>query len=737
MGNLVGIDLGTTNSVAAFKFEQVEVVDNYDNPGYDSRLVRSVVTQTPNGFEVGSKALLGNSSPKDVITSIKRLMGRGFADTVVQDYLASLPYKVTQSTKGTDNSLSVWIGNIEYQPEDISAEILKHVAVNAQRFQEVTLGQKGKITHAVVTIPAYFNDKQRHATQTAVIRAGLGLLELLPEPTAAAISYGFNPNSEDGKSILVYDFGGGTFDSSLITVLGNQFIESGKAGDLWLGGNDIDNKLIDLVKSEVAKQEDLDDIDGLIDAMPGYQRSRFLSDLKLAVELAKIDLGRCEKTQIMPSTPLLDDLGMAIPISVEISRDKFEKIITPLIERTIAICRDTLKYSDYPEDAVDVVLLVGGSSQIPLVQRKVSEAFGFEKVVVHPEPMYAVAQGAAIVAAGLTSKVSTVSRDYFIQLVDEPRYTLIERGDILPVTTSHTFKTEADGQRLIHFKFFSPDLVSSDLDGVLRDERIGDMWLALDQAYPKGTEVAVTVELDEKNNSLQITAALKNNPTVRANSSFSRGGIDEEISKEVESILEDLKQANNLTDKGVQEAYEIAGRAIQAANQIQGEEDKPRQDRIAAAQQEVKELSAFSSEERDTIEFFIVEFEFVIEHCQSLIPDSQVEILKQLVTQLNQALTDNDMSRMQKLEEDCMQELTNLPVQVQMILAARNTISRVRSVDPTLANSMADKFARMLMAMENEDSSQTNQLWQELVPDLVKYGDQEIETGNLATGITR
>ncbi|MGL4500535.1 MAG: Hsp70 family protein, partial [Planktothrix sp.] len=482
MGNLVGIDFGTTNSVAAFKWGDLEVVTNYkENTQPGGALTRSVVGFSEGKFLVGDKAL--DTAPDKAIISIKRLMGRGFNDPIVQQQLSRFGYKITQSTQGTDNSLSVWLNGREYQPEDISAEILKKVAQNAQIHQE-NAGQKGKITQAVVTIPAYFNDKQRYATQTAVMRAGLGLLELLPEPTAAAISYGFKPDSDDVKTILVYDFGGGTFDSSLITASGKQFIEYGKAGDLWLGGDDIDHKLFEFVKAKVAEEEGIEDIDALIAKMPYYHRVRFVADVKFSAEQAKINLSTRETAQIMSATPLLDELGMTIPIDVKITRQELEEMILPLVERTIAICKDTIEYSEYPADLVDIVLLVGGSSQIPLVQRKVREAFGADKVVVHPHPMYAIAQGAAIVAAGLAEKVSTVSRDYFIELVDEPRYKIIEQGDILPLTTSHTFRTEADGQRLIHFKFSSPDRVREDLDRLNRDERIGEMWLALDQPYP-------------------------------------------------------------------------------------------------------------------------------------------------------------------------------------------------------------------------------------------------------------
>lgn len=301
MGNIVGIDLGTTNSVAAFKFAETQVVRD----SKDGALVRSVVAFRDNNLIVGQEAY-NQKDPENVIISIKRLMGRGFGDEVVQQQLKNFGYKITQSSEGTENSLSVWLGGKEYQPEDISAEILKQVVKNAQTYQE-NAGQKGKITKAVITIPAYFNDKQRYATENASIRAGLGKPILLPEPTAAAISYGFKPDSDDVKTILVYDFEGGTFDSSLITASGNQFIESGKAGDLWLGGDDIDEKLMDLVKQRVAKEEGLDSLDSLINKMPHFQKVRFNGDLKIATERAKIELSSKTEAKVAPSTPLLDE----------------------------------------------------------------------------------------------------------------------------------------------------------------------------------------------------------------------------------------------------------------------------------------------------------------------------------------------------------------------------------------------------------------------------------------------
>lgn len=733
VGNIIGIDLGTTNSVAAFKFAEIEVVTADHNSPPDRKLTRSIVASTQNRLVVGEEAYRQlKAEPENVIISIKRLIGRGFSDTVVQEQLSRLNYKVSQSTKGTENSLSVWLEGKEYDPEDISAEIIKKIVEHAQVYQQQK-GQTSKITQAVITIPAYFNDKQRYATKTAATRAGLAEPELLPEPTAAAISYGFKPDSDCVQTILVYDFGGGTFDSSLITVSGNQFIESGKAGDLWLGGDDIDVNIMAFVKKQIAEEENLDDIDGLIAKMPHYQKIRFLGDLKMAVERAKIDLSTASEARIIPSTPLIDELGMAISIDVKITREQFEAMILPLVERTIAICQDAIKYSDYPADMIDIVLLAGGSSQIPIVQRKVIETFGAERVVVHPRPMYAVAEGAAIVAAGLTEKVLTVSRDYFIELVDEPRCKIIKRGDILPVRNTHTFRTEADGQRLIHFKFFSPDDISN-----RDDERIGEIWLALDRPYPKGTEVLITAELDEKNGALQITAALKNNPSIRVSAAFSYGGEDEKIAGEVEKIIQQLNHEGNLTEVGVQKVYEIAGEVIQATNQLRGEDGRVREDRRQIAKQKFNELEKIACDDYDIAAISIVDFEFVLAECSFMLPSDQKIRLQDLCAHLNIAIANSNLSAVQKLTEDANRERKNLLYPLELILACKGAIGQIYTVNPAQARVMVGKLTQIISALKRDDADEADRLFSELLPDLSQHLDEKVTTKtSIATGIRR
>ena len=305
MGRCIGIDLGTTNSVGAFKAVNVEVVT--DETG--KSLTRSVVGLENEKIVVGENAY--RQGRGEVISSIKRIMGRGYSDPIVQQQTQHLSYKIKASSEGTEDSLVVILGDKEYEPEDISAEILKQVVKNAKtyRLYHEEFQQDPEITEAVITIPAYFNDKQRYATQNAAKRAGLTVKELLPEPTAAAISYGFKPGSDDYQTILVYDFGGGTFDSSVISAAGDWFSELGKAGDLWLSGNDINNNLIELVKQKVAQEEDLEDIDDLIAKMPTLKQKRLFRSLKLAAEQAKIDLSNQSRAAIFITEPLVDEFG--------------------------------------------------------------------------------------------------------------------------------------------------------------------------------------------------------------------------------------------------------------------------------------------------------------------------------------------------------------------------------------------------------------------------------------------
>jgi molecular chaperone DnaK len=732
MGRVIGIDLGTTNSVAAFKLADVEVVTADGNTPPDRKLTRSVVAFHQGGQHVGESAYNQlRAEPENVIISVKRLIGRGYGEPTLQEHLPRFSYKVTRPTNGTDNGISVWLGGKEYAPEDMSAEILKQVARNAEAYFQAAGQGDAPVTEAVITIPAYFNDKQRHATRSAALKAGLIPNELLPEPTAAAISYGFSPEGEgDAKTILVYDFGGGTFDASLITAAGNQFIEQGKAGDLWLGGDDIDELIIQHVKVQVAREEGLGNVDELVAKMPHYQRVRFVGDLKAAAERAKIELSSRSAARIIPATPLLDELGMAVSVDVELTREQFEAMIMPMVDRTTRICRQALEDLEYTPEMVDVVLLVGGSSQIPLVQQRARELFG-DKVVVHPRPMYAVAEGAAIVAAGLTEKVGTVSRDYFIKLESNPRYKVVARNEVLPVVKTDTFKTAADGQRLICLEFFNEDWVSQ------ADEPIGKMWLGLDQYYPRGTEILVTFELDETSNHLAITAALKNDPRIKVSRTFSRGKADEVIYDRLEDLIANLN-SGDYTLSGIEEGLRLAVPVVHAANMIIDERSQEeRSDYRERAEENLRKLEAFTSEDVSKAQFLAGHCDMVIELAGPLLPTAQRERLASLSLRLNRAIEASDLSGMQAIAEEAERELENVPQEVSLLRFTAMATFRANQLDPARGSVMASRLDRLIGAFQRGDHSEAGRLFRELSPDVEHFLGQDMPTGFVQTVVTK
>ncbi len=739
MARFLGIDLGTTNSVVAYRINQTEVVTGIESNRNNGALTPSVVSQDSSGqFVVGTQAVNRiKQQPDLVVSSIKRLMGRGFADPAIQNQVSKFPYKVSQKSDGTENSIVVHLNGKEYEPEDFSAEILKQMISNAIKYQISKGITNPEIAQVVITVPAYFDDKQREATRVASLRANIAYAELLPEPTAAAISFGFKPGSDDVETLLVYDFGGGTFDSSLLTVAnGDQFIESGKEGDLWLGGDDLDEKLIDLILKKVAEEEDLDDVRKMANNMPKRRSNLFWASLGQAAEKAKIDLSTQEKTRIIldDEASLQDELGMAIPINVEITRTEFEAVIKPLVNRTLELCRKTLEISEYPLDMVDKILLVGGSSQIPLVQQLMRAAFGEDKVVVHPRPMTAVAEGAAIVASGMIEKVGSVSRDYCIELIDEPRFKLIRRNEPIAgegIKKSHTFKTQSDGQRLVHLKFYNID------DNREADNKIGEAWLILEKAYSKGTEIQVLSYLDESKGGLTISACLRNDPSQKVVANFSRGGHDEKLNQEISQLINDLNEEGDLTEYGAESVNDIAGKALLAVNTMRNDRGETQESYRMQAEAKLKELRIMASDSYGEATSLISTFEFVVQACADLLDPGQVQRLQHLKADLETALERHDQVQLEALVSKGRQEMRLLPEDIETILAYRFAVARAISINPTHGRVMAEKFSNLVMALKDKNPALANQYLQELQKDAVHYLDQQMPTVAVATGITK
>jgi molecular chaperone DnaK len=425
-GHIVGIDLGTTNSLVAF----MDLTGPRIIPGADGdKLVPSVVSVTPNGGTVvGNPAReLLITQPERSVYSVKRLMGRGIED--VAEELKLFPFRVAP---GSESVMQLQLGNRTFTPPEISALVLRQLKQNAEDYFGVSVDK------AVITVPAYFNDAQRQATKDAGRIAGLEVLRLVNEPTAAALAYGLD--KRENGIVAVYDFGGGTFDISILKLHDGIFEVLATNGDTHLGGDDIDNLLLRIALEDVASEwgQDLS-ADG-----EGVQR------LRRAVIQAK------ERLSFVPSAMIeLEYRGKKY--EREITRGLFDKLITPTVDRTLGPCRDCIKDAGVAVDQIDEVVMVGGSTRIPLVRSAVENLFR-SKPHTELNPDEVVALGAAVQAAILSGAVDNkllldvTPLSLGIEIMGGVVSKLIHRNSTIPASATENFTTGVDGQTnvLIH-----------------------------------------------------------------------------------------------------------------------------------------------------------------------------------------------------------------------------------------------------------------------------------------------
>jgi molecular chaperone DnaK len=496
MKKVIGIDLGTTNSVIAFKDTAVKIIRNKEN----EELTRSCVGFRNNEMLVGRPAFqLLERDPNNTILSVKRLMGAAIKDKMVQDMISNPYYKfgITSLKGGTEDAVAVILGGKQYTPEQISSEILKKLKSDA----EERLGDE--VTHAVITVPAYFTEKQKNATRIAAQQAGLKVQKLLAEPTAAAIAYGAdNMKAGDSKTVLIYDFGGGTFDLSILNIVDGQYMEAGTGGDRWLGGDDLDKKLQDIIFKKVSEQYNISDIHKLINSLPEKKKFQFEGQLRTQTENAKIQLSSTNSAPISIIGVLEDENGDWIDIEVSVTRAEFEQAIKPYIQRSIDLIGDLLKDVGYDIGMIDNILLVGGTSCIPLIKEMLSEKFGSDKVKISEKPMLAIAEGAAILAHRLgdesetpvvaNSVISEISystnHNYYLQLKDR-KEKIIDKQMPLPISVSKTFKTTVNNQKIVEVILFA-DVENGDYDKMT----IG--YFTIEEELPAGSDIVFNIEMD-------------------------------------------------------------------------------------------------------------------------------------------------------------------------------------------------------------------------------------------------
>ncbi len=431
MGKVIGIDLGTTFScVAVMEGGEPKVIPNSEG----GRTTPSVVAVSKSGERLAGQVARRQSitNPDNTVFSIKRLMGRRFDEPTVEYDKKLLPFKITRAANGDAN---VKMGDKEYSPAEISAMILQKLKIDAESY----LGEK--VSEAVITVPAYFNDSQRQATKDAGKIAGLEVLRIINEPTAAALAYGMDKKEEE--TIAVYDLGGGTFDISILELGEGTFHVKSTNGDTHLGGDDFDQMVMDWLCDEFKREQGID----------LRQDKMALQRLKEAAEKAKCELSTLQQTEV--NLPFITaDASGPKHLSINLTRAKLEQLVMDLVEKTLGPCRQALQDAEKTVSQIDEVVMVGGQTRMPLVHDKVKQSFGKEPHKgVNPDEVVAI--GAAIQAGVLKGEVKDVllldvtPLTLGIETLGAVSTPLIPRNTTIPTSKSQIFSTAADSQSTV------------------------------------------------------------------------------------------------------------------------------------------------------------------------------------------------------------------------------------------------------------------------------------------------
>jgi molecular chaperone DnaK len=546
MGKIIGIDLGTTNScVAILDGDKTRVLENAEG----DRTTPSIIAYSDDGeILVGQPAKRqAVTNPTNTLFAIKRLIGRRFKDDVVQKDIKMVPYSIVEADNG-----DAWVevkGKKMAAPQ-VSAEILKKMKKTAEDY----LGEA--VTEAVITVPAYFNDAQRQATKDAGRIAGLDVKRIINEPTAAALAYGLDKGKGD-RTIAVYDLGGGTFDVSIIEIADvdgeHQFEVLATNGDTFLGGEDFDLKLINYLADEFKKESGID----------LHNDPLALQRLKEAAEKAKVELSSAQQTDVNLPYITADATGPK-HLNVKVTRSKLESLVEELVKRTLDPCRLALKDADLSASAIDEIILVGGQTRMPMVQKSVAEFFGKEpRKDVNPDE--AVAIGAVIQGAVLSGDVKDVllldvtPLTLGIETMGGVATPLIEKNTTIPTKKSQVFSTADDNQNAVTIH-----VVQGERKQASQNKSLGRFDLADIPMAPRGVpQIEVTFDLDA-NGILNVSAKDKatgkqQSIVIKSSSGLSDDEIDQMVADaeshaDEDRKFEELAQARNQGDAMVHSA---------------------------------------------------------------------------------------------------------------------------------------------------------------------------------------
>ena len=533
MSKIIGIDLGTTNScVAIMEGSQAKVLENAEG----ARTTPSVVAFTENDKLIGQPAKRqAVTNPENTIFAVKRLIGRNFDDTTVKKDIEAAPFKIVKSEKG-----DAWIESKseKYSPSQISAFILQKMKETAEKY----LGQA--VTKAVITVPAYFNDAQRQATKDAGKIAGLEVLRIINEPTAASLAYGLD--KKQNKKIAVYDLGGGTFDVSILELGDGVFEVKSTNGDTFLGGEDFDNAIVDYLIAEFKKDSGID----LKSDKLALQR------LKEAAEKAKIELSAAEQTDINLPFITADKTGPK-HINLKMTRAKLEALVEDLIARTIPPCKTALKDAGISASEVDEIVMVGGMTRMPKVINEVKDFFGKEpNKSVNPDEV--VAMGAAIQAGVLQGDVKDVllldvtPLSLGIETLGGVSTKLIEKNTTIPTKKSQVFSTAEDNQPAVSIR-----VLQGEREMATDNKLLGNFELVGIAPAPRGVpQIEVTFDIDA-NGIVNVSAKDKGTGKEQKIQIQASGGLSDE---EIEKMVKDA-EANKEADKKKRESVDVRNQA--------------------------------------------------------------------------------------------------------------------------------------------------------------------------------
>jgi len=508
MSKILGIDLGTTNSAfAIIEGGQPKILENKEG----NRTTPSIVAMSKSG-----ERLVGLPAKRQAVTnanstifSVKRLIGRRYEDQEIQKDINIMPYKIVKSGEG----VKVVLADKEYTPQEISAMILQKIKADA----ESKLGEI--ITEAVITVPAYFDDSQRQATKDAGKIAGLEVKRIINEPTAAALAYGFDKKKD--QKVVVYDLGGGTFDVSVLEVAADTVEVKSTNGDTHLGGDDFDQVLINWIIAEYKKESGLD----------LSKDSLALQRLKESAEKAKIELSSSLETEINQPFITTDESGPK-HLVMKLTRAKLEELIGDLVEKTLEPCRKALADAKLDKSAIEEVILVGGMTRMPLVQKKVEEFFG-KKPNISVNPDEVVALGAAVQAGVLQGDVKDVllldvtPLTLGIETMGGIRTPLIDRNTTIPTSKSQIFSTAADSQPSVEIH-----VLQGEREMAADNKTLGKFTLSGIAPAPRGIpQIEVSFNIDA-NGILNVKAVDKGTGKEQAITIQSSSGLSkEEVAK--------------------------------------------------------------------------------------------------------------------------------------------------------------------------------------------------------------